>query len=99
MEAKPFLIGGGWRTSSHTQEVRSPFNGDLVAHFSVASAEELEEAISSAASAAREMRALPRHEVAESLRRVADRLRERREEFARTIALEAGKPLRAARAE
>ncbi|HEX7174604.1 MAG TPA: aldehyde dehydrogenase family protein [Pyrinomonadaceae bacterium] len=99
MEAKPFLIGGKWRTSSRTQEVRSPYNGELVANFSVASAEELEEAISSATVAAREMRALARHVVAESLRHIADRLRERREEFARTIALEAGKPIKAARAE
>jgi glyceraldehyde-3-phosphate dehydrogenase (NADP+) len=98
-EPRPFLIGGAWRTSGNVQEVRSPYSGELVATFSVASREELEEAISSATGAAREMRALPRHEIAAALRHIAERLRERREEFAHTIALEAGKPIKAARAE
>ena len=45
------------------------------------------------------MRELPRYEVAEALRRIADHIRGRREEFARTIAVEAGKPITAARGE
>jgi glyceraldehyde-3-phosphate dehydrogenase (NADP+) len=45
------------------------------------------------------MRELPRHSVADSLRAIADGIRSRAEEFARTIALEAGKPIRTARAE
>lgn len=99
MEQRPLLIGGRWRVTSNVREVRSPYSGETIARFSVASREELEEAIASASGAAREMRALPRHEVADRLRVVADLLRARREEFARTIALEAGKPIKAARAE
>ena len=99
MDARPFLLGGEWRTSEQQGDVRSPFSGDLIARFCVASRDDAEEAIAAAASAAREMRALPRHEVADALRLVAEGLRERREEFARMIALEAGKPVKAARAE
>ena len=99
MESRPFLIGGAWRTSANVQEVHSPFSGELIARFSVASREESEESLSIAAQAAREMRSLPRHRVAEGLRLVADHINERREEFARTIALESGKPISAARAE
>src|SRR5215210_7879228 len=99
MTDRPLLLGGEWRTTLSTREVRSPFNSELLANFSVASGAEVDEALSAAAGAAAEMRELPRHRIAESLRAIADRLRARAEEFARTIALEAGKPIKTARAE
>ena len=99
MKDKPLLLGGRWRTTATTREVRSPYNSELLANFSVASAAEVEEALAAAAGAAAEMRELPRHRVAESLRAVADGIRARAEEFARAIALEAGKPIKTARAE
>ena len=99
MTDKPLLLGGEWRTTATTREVRSPYNSELVANFCVASESEVEEALSAAARAAAEMRELPRHRVAEGLRAVADGVRARAEEFARTIALEAGKPIKTARAE
>jgi glyceraldehyde-3-phosphate dehydrogenase (NADP+) len=99
MKTNPLLIGGCWRTTGNLQEVRSPFTGEVVAHVSYASRGEVEEAIACAASAAAEMRALPRYEVAEALRRLADYIKSHREDFARTIATEAGKPITAARGE
>ncbi|HVF66321.1 MAG TPA: aldehyde dehydrogenase family protein [Pyrinomonadaceae bacterium] len=99
MTDRPLLIGGGWRTTADAREVRSPYNSELVARFSVASRGEVEEAIASAHRAAAEMRELPRHAIADSLRAIADGIRSRAEEFARTIALEAGKPVKTARAE
>lgn len=99
METKSFLIGGQWRTSSQTQEVRSPFSNATLARVSYASREEVEEAIATAQSAASEMRALPRYEIAEALHSLADYIQTHHEDFARTIALEAGKPITAARGE
>lgn len=99
METKPLLIGGEWRTTDSAQEVRSPFNGEVLARVSYASRADVEEAVAVAASAARGMRPLPRYEVAEALRRLADYLKEHREDFARTIAQESGKPITAARGE
>ena len=98
-KTKPLLLGGAWRETGQTREVRSPYNSELLAHFSVASQAEVEEAIAAAARAAAEMRELPRHRLAESIRLIADGIRSRAEEFARTIALEAGKPIKTARAE
>jgi glyceraldehyde-3-phosphate dehydrogenase (NADP+) len=98
-DIKPFLIAGRWRLSADHQEVRSPYSGDLIARFAVASRAELGEAVSAAASAAREMRALHRYQAADSLRFIADGIDARREEFARLIASEAGKPIKAARVE
>lgn len=99
METRPLLLGGEWRTTADAREVRSPYNSELVARFSVAARGEVEESISAARRAAAEMRELPRHAVADSLRTIADGIRTRAEEFARMIALEAGKPIKTARAE
>src|ERR687884_618505 len=99
MTTRPLLLGGEWRMTATTREVRSPYNSELIANFSVASEAEVEEALAAAVRAAAEMRELPRHRVAESLRAVADGIRARAEEFARTIATEAGKPIKSARAE
>lgn len=99
MDTRPLLIGGEWRTTADAREVRSPFNSELIARFSVASRGEVEESIAAARRAASKMRELPRHAVADSLRAIADGIRRRSEEFARTIALEAGKPIKTARAE
>jgi acyl-CoA reductase-like NAD-dependent aldehyde dehydrogenase len=99
METKPLLIGGNWRTTGNLQEVRAPFNGEGLARVSYASRGDVEESIALAASAAAEMRAVPRYEVAEALRRLADYVQTHREDFARTIATEAGKPINAARGE
>jgi acyl-CoA reductase-like NAD-dependent aldehyde dehydrogenase len=99
MTTRPLLIAGGWRTTPQAREVRSPYNSELLARFSVASRDDVEEAIDCANAAASELRGLPRHALAESLRRIAEGLSARAEEFARAIALEAGKPIKTARAE
>lgn len=99
MDTKPFLIGGDWRTTENLQEVRAPFSGEVIARVSYASRADVEEAIAVAASTAQEMRGVPRYEIADQLRRLADEIKSRREEFARTIATESGKPITAARGE
>jgi glyceraldehyde-3-phosphate dehydrogenase (NADP+) len=99
MSTKPLLIGGAWRETNQFQEVRSPFSSEMLARVCAASREIVEEAIAAAETAAVELRALPRYEMAEALRRIADGIQARREEFARTIALESGKPIQAARGE
>ena len=99
MDQKPLLLGGEWRTTLSAQDVRSPFDSALIARFSVASRGEVEEALDAATRAAAELRQLPRHRLAEALRLIADRVHARAEEFARSITLEAGKPIRTARAE
>jgi len=98
-ETKPLLLAGAWRTTADARELLSPYDSRPLARFSVAGAAEVEESIAAAAGAARELRLLPRHAVADGLRAVAAGLRARSEEFARTIALEASKPIRTARAE
>jgi acyl-CoA reductase-like NAD-dependent aldehyde dehydrogenase len=99
METKPLLIGGRWRTTANLQDVRSPYTGETLARVSNASVDEAEESISEAVRAAVQMRGLARYELAEGLRRISDYIKTRREDFSRTIAMEAGKPLAASRGE
>lgn len=98
-KTKGLLIGGEWRETNETFEVRAPFDGQLLARVANAGRAEIEETIHVATEAAREIRELPRFKIAEGLRRIADGIKERREEFARTLAQESGKPITAARAE
>jgi glyceraldehyde-3-phosphate dehydrogenase (NADP+) len=99
MDIKPLLIGGEWRTTASLQELHSPYTGEPLAQVSYADRALVEEAIAVAASTVAEMRALPRYEIAEALRRLADYIKAHSEEFARTMASEACKPLAASRGE
>jgi acyl-CoA reductase-like NAD-dependent aldehyde dehydrogenase len=99
MHTRPLLIAGEWRTTETVREVHSPFSGETLALVSYASRSEVEEAITHAASTAEQMRALTRYEIAEALRRIADYLQSHREDFARSIAAECAKPIKAARGE
>ena len=94
---KRLLIGGEWLETGDWVEVRSPYSGDVVGRVAKAGAAEARRAVDAAEAAMREP--LPAHKRAEILVRVAGQLGRRHEEVARTIATEAGKPLKAARVE
>lgn len=93
------LIGGQWRTSKEILEVKSPFDGSLVARTFLAGKGQIEEAISTSAAAFPELKRLPAYRRYEIISKVAVGIREREKELASTIALEAGKPVRDARGE
>jgi acyl-CoA reductase-like NAD-dependent aldehyde dehydrogenase len=94
---KKLLIAGEWVATGDWVEVRSPYSGEAVGRVAKAGAAETRRAIDAAEAAMREP--LPAHKRAEILVRVAGQLGRRHEEAARTIATEAGKPLKAARVE
>ncbi len=91
------LIGGEWVETGDWVEVRSPYDGSLVARVARAGAAEARAAVGAAERAMRDP--LPAHIRAEILVKVAGFLEQRHEEVARTICAEAGKPLKAARVE
>jgi glyceraldehyde-3-phosphate dehydrogenase (NADP+) len=98
-EPRPFLVDGGWRRSAETAAVRSPHDGSVVARVHRATDGDVEDALAAAARAHPLTDDLPAWRRAEILSAVSRRLRQEREDLARTLALEAGKPLRLARAE
>jgi acyl-CoA reductase-like NAD-dependent aldehyde dehydrogenase len=93
-------IDGHWTrgTSIREFEVRSPVDGSVLARLPEASAQDVEQAVSSAVRAFRTVKLTPYHRY-EILNRAAELIRERADELARLIVMEAGKPLRDAQVE
>src|SRR3954452_21570188 len=85
------LIGGEWYETGETIDVTSPYDGSVVGRVAYGGADDARRAIDAAEHAMKTP--LPAHKRAAVLDGVAELLRERRDEFARTIAEEAGKPL------
>jgi len=94
-----FLLAGRSVKTGAVVEVRSPYDGSLVAVVHRAGPQDIELAIASAAAAFQTTRKLPTWKRAEILQSIAVGIAGRREELARTIALEAGKPIKTARLE
>ncbi len=79
--------------------VSAPFGGAELARLARPSAEEVERAVAAASRAFETTRRIPTFRREEILRRAAEALRAKETELARTIAAEAGKPMKAARTE
>jgi acyl-CoA reductase-like NAD-dependent aldehyde dehydrogenase len=94
-----FFLAGEWHEGSQTYEVCSPYDGQVVGVVGRAAPPDLEQAIQAATQAFATTRAMPAHERCAILRDVSNRLAARAEEMARTIAQEAAKPIKQARAE
>ena len=95
----PLWIDGRPVVSGRQIAVRIPYDGEPFAQVAQANQDHVNTAIEAALRASRIMRALTNAERAEILRRARALLFDRKEEFARTIASESGKPLREARVE
>jgi glyceraldehyde-3-phosphate dehydrogenase (NADP+) len=93
------VIGGKWIKTGDAIEVRSPYDDSLVAVIHRAGPGEIETAIAAVVEASKTTRHLPSWKRADILEKISAGIAARREELARTIALEAGKPIRTARLE
>jgi acyl-CoA reductase-like NAD-dependent aldehyde dehydrogenase len=94
-----FYLNGNWMTHGREAVVASPFDHSVVAVVYEATREDIETAIQSAVQAFAVTRKMTSYQRASVLRKTADGIRQRREEFARTICQEAGKPIKTARIE
>ena len=94
-------IDGQWRdaASGSVIEVRNPATEETVCHVPCGGAGEATAAIEAAAAAFPVWSGLSAWERSRSLRRVSEIMRERKEEFARWMTLEMGKPIVESRAE
>src|SRR6266542_2898713 len=91
---KPLSVAGQALTTEETYVVRSPWDGAAIAAVPTVGALETRAAIDAAADAI--ATPLPAHERAEILDRGANAIRDGREELARLLAREIGKPLKQA---
>jgi len=93
------FIDGQWVKAGPRMEVKNKYNGQTVAALPTARREDVDAAIAAARRAAPIMADMPAYKRAEILLKTAALLRERSEDLAKTIAAEAGKALKFARAE
>ena len=94
MTVRPYLVNGEWRTGDGSFEVRSPYDGSVVAEIGTPTGADVEEAAATAASTFQESRRLPVHARSEALDHISARLKESVNENAELIAREGGKPLK-----
>lgn len=96
------IINGQERNESNreTLEVRNPFNQEMVAELALATKTDLDDAITNSFDTFHStMKKMSAHKRSDILRKAADLLEEKAEDFARTIVLEAGKPIKYSRDE
>jgi acyl-CoA reductase-like NAD-dependent aldehyde dehydrogenase len=94
-----FFVDGKWIERGEVAEIHSPYDGSVIGQVFQGTRADAELAIASAVKAFGTTRRLPAFERQRVLRRVAQTIAARKDEFSRTIALEAGKPIKAALSE
>ena len=99
MMVRGFLVNGKWVEEGRAVELRSPYDQRVLAQVYEGTREHALAAISAAVRAFETTRRLPAFERQRVLRDIARSITQRKEEFAQTIAQEAGKPIRTARLE
>ena len=91
---RPFILAGEPARSAERLDVLNPFDGSAVGQTWLAGDAEFDTAADAAVAAAAVMRRLPAFERAAVLMRASAELVQRKEDVARTLAGEAGKPLK-----
>ena len=94
-----FFVDGKWIEEGELVEVRAPYDHSVLAQVFQGTRQHAEAAIAAAVKAFGTTRRLPAFERQRVLRRVAQAITERKDEFSRTLSQEAGKPIKAARTE
>ena len=95
----PIYLAGEWVESNDELPVVNPYDGSLIGTTFNASREQLETAIGAAETIFPMLRAQSTFERVDLLRAFASKLKNRRDEIAHLISLEAGKPIRDAEVE
>jgi glyceraldehyde-3-phosphate dehydrogenase (NADP+) len=94
-----FFLDGHWLSEGKPVDVLAPYDGSVVGTIFQATPAHVEKAIQAAVRAFGATRKLPSCERQRILRTVAQGIADGREAFSRVLALEAGKPIKVARAE
>jgi len=94
-----YLIDNKWHESSKKAEVRSPYNGEVAAVINVPDEKNCKKALDSAHNAYNKFRNASSHQKKTILRKISEGIEKRKDEIARVLVLEGGKPLKSAKVE
>ncbi|WP_431803516.1 aldehyde dehydrogenase family protein [Halobacillus andaensis] len=93
-KSQPF-IGGEWISADREKlEIRSPFTQEVIGEQYLATAEDVEQALSQAYTSKKEIRNIPTFKRAQILKKASELLEENKQKFAEIISSELGKPLK-----
>ena len=96
---RPFLIGSEWVQTPQSEPILNPYDRSVLAQVCQAGESEISRVLQSTTQAFSSLKDLSAHTRAKALQQIATSLQCRREEFAKTISEEAGKPITDARRE
>jgi acyl-CoA reductase-like NAD-dependent aldehyde dehydrogenase len=96
---KGLFVDGRWIEEGDVIEIKAPFDGAVIGRVYQGTRKHADAAIAGAVKAFGTTRRLPAFERQRVLRQVAQGIASRKDEFSRTLAQEAGKPIKAARIE
>ena len=99
MTEHKLLIDGQWKKSPNVRDIRSPYDQSVVGRVHFAAESQVREAVGAADRAFASTRRLSSGERAAVLEAISAGIKNRKEEMARSIALQAGKVVRDSRAE
>jgi acyl-CoA reductase-like NAD-dependent aldehyde dehydrogenase len=95
-----YSLGVKGAKATSVMEVKNPFGGEVLAEIELADADAIDKALKISRDIfATTMRTMPAHKRSEILQRTSELLTARKEDLARTIACEGGKPIKDARIE
>ena len=94
-----YLVDGKWLTSENKKEIINPYNDEVVGIINVPDIDKAMESVDSAEAAAKKFKDTPSYERSSILKKIVDGIDARKEEFARMLVKEGGKPLKTARLE
>lgn len=95
----PIYLNGQWVNTNNVLEVRSPYDDHLVGTTWKSTEKEIKEAIDGSVAAFEKTKVLPLYKKSEWLLKTAGLMRENLETIASVLSAEAGKPIKASRAE
>ncbi len=94
-----YLVNGKWYKSDNKREIRNPYNDDVVGLINIPDLDKAKESIRHAQVAFEKFRHSPSHNRSGILKNIVNGIEKRKEEFAKTLVKEGGKPLKTARVE
>jgi len=94
-----YLINGEWLKSENKREILNPYNGEVAGVINVPDLGKAKQSVDFAQSAAEKFKDMPSYERSAILKRIVKGIDDRKEEFAKTLVKEGGKPLKTARLE